>query len=334
MHTSANPGLWDGWGRRIDYLRLSVTDRCDFRCIYCMAEQMRFLPKNQILSLDELRRLAQILVQQGIKKIRITGGEPLLRQGIVQFCAQLRPLEGLEELVLTTNGSQLHTLAHPLAAAGVQRLNISLDSIQPHRFRQITRHGDLAQVLRGIDQAQTAGFQRIKLNAVIMRGHNDDEILPLLNFALERQLDISFIEEMPLGNVGRDRHGQYCSSDVIQQRISQHYLCTEVAAETSGPSRQLRLHAYPHIRVGLISPHSHNFCGSCNRIRLTVEGRLLLCLGNEHSLDLRALMRKKNRDDTALANAIAAALQNKPKRHHFHTDEDTSIVRFMNASGG
>jgi cyclic pyranopterin phosphate synthase len=326
-------GLQDGFGRTIDYLRLSVTDRCDFRCIYCMAEDMTFLPRQQVLTLEELERVARLFVANGTKKIRLTGGEPLVRPGVIGLCQRIAALPGLRELVMTTNGSQLHKLARPLAEAGVRRLNISLDSLRPERFRAITRTGELAQVLAGIDAAQRAGFARIKLNVVVMHGRNSDEVVELVEFAVGRGLDISFIEEMPLGQVGRERGESYCSSDWVRERVGEHFDLLDSAEQSGGPARYLRLAGLPDTRVGLISPHSHNFCATCNRVRLTTEGRLLLCLGHEHSVDLRGLMRRHPGNDQPVLAAIRAALLRKPLRHEFAVG-DVQILRFMNATGG
>ena len=326
--------LHDGFGRTIDYLRLSVTDRCDFRCVYCMAEDMTFLPRQQILSLEELYRLARLFVGRGVKKIRITGGEPLVRKGIVELCAQIAALPGLGELVLTSNGSQLPKLARPLAEAGVKRINISLDSLDPARFHAITRTGQLAQVLDGIEAARQAGFQRVKLNSVVMKGRNADEVLDLVDFAVSRQLDITFIEEMPLGDVGRDRGESYCSSDEVRAMIAARYRLLDSSEQSGGPARYLRLEDHPASRIGFISPHSHNFCATCNRVRLTVEGRLLLCLGHENSLDLRALLRRHPDDDQPLLAALDQALLRKPQHHDFTVDGELQVLRFMNASGG
>lgn len=325
--------LQDGFGRSIDYLRLSVTDRCDFRCVYCMAEDMTFLPRQQVLTLEELERTARLFVAQGTRKIRLTGGEPLVRPGVVGLCQRLAALPGLRELVMTTNGSQLHRLARPLADAGVRRLNISLDSLRPERFRAITRTGELSQVLAGIEAAQAAGFTNLKLNAVVMQGRNADEVLDLVRFVLDRGLDISFIEEMPLGQVGRDRGESYCSSDWIRTRIAEHYSLIDSAEQSGGPARYVRLQGYPDSRIGFISPHSHNFCVTCNRVRVTVEGRLLLCLGHEHSIDLRGLLRRHPCDDEPVLAAIRQALLRKPLRHEFDTG-DVQVLRFMNATGG
>jgi cyclic pyranopterin phosphate synthase len=326
--------LQDGFGRQIDYLRLSVTDRCDFRCVYCMAEDMTFLPRQQVLGLEELYRVASLFVGQGVKKIRLTGGEPLVRKGIVGLCEKIAALPGLRELVMTTNGSQLGKLARPLAEAGVKRLNISLDSLDPARFHAITRTGELQQVIDGIDAARAAGFARIKLNCVVMKGRNADEVADLVDFAIARQLDISFIEEMPLGVVGRDRGESFCSSDEVRMLIAERHALLDSAEQSGGPARYVRLREHPDTRIGFISPHSHNFCATCNRLRVTVEGRLLLCLGHENSIDLRGLLRRHPTSDAPVLDAIRAALMRKPQRHEFSAAGEVQVLRFMNASGG
>ena len=325
--------LQDGHGRGIEYLRLSVTDRCDFRCVYCMAEEMTFLPRQQVLTLEEMHRVAALFVANGTRKIRLTGGEPLVRQGIVGLCEKIAALPGLRELVMTTNGSQLVKMARPLADAGVKRLNISLDSLDADKFRAITRTGNLEQVQAGIEAARSAGFQRIKLNVVAMKGRNHEEIPALVEYALSRGLDITFIEEMPLGDVGRSRGESFCSSDEVREIIAEHYSLLDSAEQSGGPARYVRTREYPDSRIGFISPHSHNFCATCNRLRLTVEGRLLLCLGHENSIDLRALLRRHPDDDRPLLDAVRVALMRKPLRHEFNLDE-VQVVRFMNATGG
>jgi cyclic pyranopterin phosphate synthase len=330
----ADTQLIDGLGRRIDYLRMSVTDRCDFRCVYCMAEDMTFLPRQQVLTLEEIQRLAALFVSQGVKKIRLTGGEPLVRRGIVELCAGISALPGLRELVMTTNGSQLVKLARPLADAGVKRLNISLDSLDPAKFKAITRTGELQQVLDGIDAAREAGFKRIKLNVVVMKGRNADEVPALVDYALARDLDITFIEEMPLGNVGRSRGESFCSSDEVREVISQRYQLLDSAESSGGPARYVRVEGHPESRIGFISPHSHNFCASCNRVRMTAEGRLLLCLGQENSIDMRALVRRYPTTDAPLLVALRKSLQGKPAHHDFSSDGEVQIVRFMNTTGG
>ncbi|MGG3793869.1 GTP 3',8-cyclase MoaA [Pseudomonas paraversuta] len=327
--------LMDSFSRRVDYLRLSVTDRCDFRCVYCMAENMEFLPRQQILTLEEIYQLAESFVTLGTRKIRLTGGEPLVRPGVVKLCKRIAMLPGLRELCMTTNGSQLGKLAAPLFDAGLKRLNISLDSLDPVRFRELTRTGDLAKVIAGIDAANAAGFQRTKLNCVVMKDRNDHEINDLVAFAIDRGLDISFIEEMPLGVISEhSRAGAFYSSAQVRERIAERYTLIDSAESTQGPSRYWRLAEAPHIRLGFISPHSHNFCGTCNRVRLTVEGRLLLCLGNEHSVDLKAVLRRYPGDAKRLESAIIESMKLKPYRHNFELNDDVQVVRFMNMTGG
>ena len=324
--------LVDRFGRHIHYLRLSVTDRCDFRCVYCMSEQMTFLPREQVLSLEEMLTLAELFVELGVRKIRLTGGEPLVRRNSFWRIERLGQLP--LELVLTTNGSQLQRFARPLREAGVNRLNISLDSLDPERFRALTRNGRLEQVLAGIDAASEAGFERIKLNTVVLHGRNEDEVPALVGYARARGLDISFIEEMPLGQISEhDRAEAFCSSDTLREMLGRHYTLIPTAGRTGGPSRYYRMPDNDS-RIGFISPHSHNFCADCNRVRLTAEGRLLLCLGNEHSLDLRALLRDPGCDRQALRQAIIDAMDIKPERHHFDLNDDPQILRFMNMTGG
>lgn len=327
--------LQDGFGRQIDYLRMSVTDRCDFRCVYCMAEDMTFLPRQQVLGLEELYLLAEQFVDLGVKKIRLTGGEPLVRKGIVGLCERIASLPGLRELVLTTNGSQLTRYARELHQAGVKRLNISLDSLDADKFRAITRTGDLQQVIAGIHAAGDAGFQHSKLNVVVMKGRNDDEVPALVDFAVANQLDISFIEEMPLGAISEHSRAEaFCSSDEVRALIEQRYSLVESAESTQGPSRYWRIPGVETTRIGFISPHSHNFCGSCNRVRLTVEGRLLLCLGNEHSLDLKSILRRYPGEPQRLRDAILGAMARKPWGHDFQLNDEVQVVRFMNMTGG
>ncbi|MBC2658519.1 GTP 3',8-cyclase MoaA [Pseudomonas sp. MSSRFD41] len=331
----ADQVLVDGFARRVDYLRMSVTDRCDFRCVYCMAEDMQFLPRQRILTLEELYQLAERFVALGTRKIRLTGGEPLVRSGVVELCRRIARLPGLRELCMTTNGSQLGKLAAPLFDAGVKRLNISLDSLDPQLFRQLTRTGELSQVLAGIDAANAAGFTRTKLNCVVMKGRNDQQVNDLVAFAIDRGLDISFIEEMPLGAISEhSRSDAFFSSAQVRERIAERYTLMESAESTQGPSRYWRLAEAPQIRLGFISPHSHNFCGTCNRVRLTVEGRLLLCLGNEHSMDLKAVLRAHPGDTQRLEQAIVEAMKLKPYRHHFELNDEVQVVRFMNMTGG
>lgn len=333
MVTDANPTLIDRFNRRVDYVRLSVTDRCDFRCVYCMAEDMTFLPRAEILSLEEIYRIAQAFVQLGVRRIRLTGGEPLVRNNVMSLIERLGALTELDELNLTSNGSQLVKYAGALRQAGVTRLNISVDSLQADKFKAITRVGDLNIVLAGIEAAREAGFDRIKINSVILNGRNEDEILDLVEFCISKELDISFIEEMPLGLIDdHDRAVTYCSSDQVRETIQARYELLPSTETTAGPSDYYQL-AHSAIRIGFISPHSHNFCHLCNRVRLTVEGRLLLCLGNEHSMDLRALLRD-GASDYELQQAIVSTMDLKPERHYFDLNDEPQIVRFMNMTGG
>ena len=329
-----NSSLIDRFGRQVDYVRISVTDRCDFRCVYCMAEDMTFVPRSEILSLEEIYTIAQAFTELGVKRIRFTGGEPLVRNNVLSLFEKTGQLNGLDEMTLTSNGSQLTKYAQALHDAGIKRLNISLDSLQPTRFKQLTRTGNLNTVLAGIDAAKVAGFERIKINAVILKGRNDDEVLDLVNFAKSEQLDISFIEEMPLGLI--DEHNRklsFCSSDEVRQQIEAHYSITTSTEVTSGPSRYYRM-ADSKTRIGFISPHSHNFCHLCNRVRVTAEGRLLLCLGNEHSVDLRQVLRSSDNDIDVIKTVIRKAIDIKPERHHFNLDDKPEIIRFMNTTGG
>jgi cyclic pyranopterin phosphate synthase len=326
--------LVDPFGRRITYLRLSVTDRCDFRCTYCMSEDMVFAPRAQILTLEELYAVADAFIGLGVKRIRITGGEPLVRKGVVGLLEKLGARSELEDLSITTNGSQLQHLAGPLRAAGVKRLNISLDSLQRERFAEFTRRDSLDQVLAGIDAARAAGFSRIKLNSVVQKDRNDDEVLDLVEFAMARDLDISFIEEMPLGSVSsHSREITFCSSDEVRARIEQRHALVRSSHATGGPSRYWQV-AGSATRIGFISPHSNNFCGDCNRVRVTAEGKLVLCLGHEGALDLKALMRRHPGDTQRLRHALVEALQLKPERHFFRNDEQVQVVRFMSVTGG
>lgn len=328
--------LVDQFQRRVNYLRLSVTDRCDFRCVYCMAEDMTFAPKSEVLSLEELYQVARAFSELGVTKIRLTGGEPLVRNNIMSLVQRLGQLPGLDELAITTNGSQLQRLAPALKAAGVQRINISLDSLNPRKFRHLTRHGNLDQVVAGIDAAIAAGFAGIKLNAVILKGRNEDEVLDLVDFALDRGIDIAFIEEMPLGLIDdHDRQLTFCSSDELRALLAPHHQLSALGEPdgSSGPARYYRVDDSTS-RVGFISPHSNNFCHLCNRVRLTVEGRLLLCLGNEHSADLREVLRAPGYNLETLKWAIVHAMDIKPERHYFDNSEQPRILRFMNTTGG
>lgn len=330
--------LIDSFGRTINYVRLSVTDRCDLRCVYCMAEEMTFLPRSEVLSIEELTTLGATLVELGVTKLRITGGEPLVRRGTLDLLQRLGQLGGLKELCLTTNGTHLPQYAQAIKDAGVDRINISLDSLDPARFRQLTRFGDLTQVLAGIKAAQAAGFQRIKLNCVALKHYNADEVPTLVQFALDEGLDISFIEEMPLGRI--DQHGraaEFVSSAALRQLLAGQFELQPLAdrnPDHAGPARYWQVPGY-HSHLGFISPHSNNFCSSCNRVRVTATGRLLLCLGQENSVDLRATLRSGSRNAASdLRQQIINAMQYKPEKHTFDLNDEPQIVRFMNMTGG
>jgi GTP 3',8-cyclase len=326
--------LIDKFNRVVDYVRISVTDRCDFRCVYCMDDEMQFVPRAQLLTLEEISSIAQAFTELGVKKIRITGGEPLIRRNVVKLFQDIGQLAGLDEVVLTTNGSQLTKLAQPLKDAGVKRINISLDSLNAEKFKRITRVGELDKVLAGIDAAITAGFEKIKLNVVILKNRNDDEIIDLVRFASDRAMDISFIEEMPLGVIGdHDRAEVFYSSDDIRNDLEQVFTLVPTTETTGGPSKYYKL-TETGTRVGFISPHSHNFCEQCNRVRLTCEGRLLLCLGQEHSVDLRKTLRAYPGDMDKLKQAIRDSMLIKPKGHDFNLTEKPIIFRHMNVTGG
>ena len=336
MATTDNDGkqLVDRFGRHVSYARLSVTDRCDFRCVYCMSEDMTFLPSAQVLTLEEIYTLARIFTELGVTKLRLTGGEPLVRRNVLWLVREIGKLPGLGELVLTTNGSQLDRLAEPLSDAGVKRINVSLDSLHEGRFRTITRVGDLNKVLRGVEAARAAGFKRLKLNTVILKNRNEDEILDLVNYVVERGMDISFIEEMPLGLV--DDHNRaltFYSSDQVRRDIETRYRLVPTTETTGGPARYFQV-ADTDSRVGFISPHSHNFCESCNRVRVTVQGTLLLCLGQEHSVDLRHVLRANPGDDARLRQAIVDSMAIKPKGHDFDLNRQVVIMRHMSVTGG
>jgi cyclic pyranopterin phosphate synthase len=344
--------LIDRFGRQVDYVRLSVTDRCDFRCVYCMTEDMQFLPRKDVLSLEEIYHVGRAFTELGVRRLRLTGGEPLVRKNVMSLVRALGRLPGLDELLITTNGAQLDRLAAPLREAGVNRINISIDSLNAERFQRITRVGKLDKVLAGIEAARSCDFDRIRLNTVIMKGYNDDEILPLTEYAVERGVDIAFIEEMPLGQASdHQREDTVCSNDWVREQIETRFTLHSSSDITAGPSRYYSI-AGERSRIGFISPMSHNFCADCNRVRMTVEGRLLLCLGNEHSSDLRSVLRASSYpgrplDETksletaadmpvseTLKQAIIAAMDLKPERHHFYEQDYAQPVRLMNMTGG
>ena len=329
--------LVDPFGRGIEYLRVSVTDRCDFRCVYCMSEHMTFLPKRDLLSLEELDRLCTAFVRRGVKKLRVTGGEPLVRKNIMWLFRSLgRHLEtgALEELTLTTNGSQLDKFAADLKSAGVKRINVSLDTLDPAKFKAITRWGNIETVLRGIDAAEKAGLS-VKINTVALKGVNEDEIEALLRFAHGRGADMTLIETMPLGDIEGDRTSQYLPLSLVRARLLDRFTLEESPHRTGGPARYVRVKETGG-RLGFITPLTHNFCESCNRVRVTCTGTLYMCLGQEDAADLRAPLRSSP-DDAALDAAIVEAIARKPKGHDFVIDRRTkrpAVTRHMSVTGG
>ncbi|WP_226780538.1 GTP 3',8-cyclase MoaA [Oceaniglobus trochenteri] len=330
--------LIDPFQRAISYLRVSVTDRCDFRCVYCMSEHMTFLPKKELLSLEELDRMCSTFIGLGVEKLRITGGEPLVRRDIMTFFRSMtRHLDSgaLRELTVTTNGSQLERYAADLYAAGVRRINVSLDTLDEEKFARVTRWGRLPQVLRGIDAAQAAGL-RVKLNAVALKGFNEDELFSLTRWCAARDCDLTWIEVMPMGDLGNeDRLDQYWSLKDLRARLGEEYSVTDLAERTGGPARYVRLEETGQ-KIGFITPLTHNFCESCNRVRLTCTGELYMCLGQEDMADLRAPLRASN-DDALLKEAIRAAIARKPKGHDFDYSRqkaDGQMSRHMSHTGG
>ncbi len=330
--------LIDPFARTISYLRVSVTDRCDFRCVYCMSENMTFLPKKELLTLEELDRMCSAFVRMGVKKLRITGGEPLVRRDIMKFFqAMSRHLEtgALSELTLTTNGSQLEKYAADLAACGVKRINISLDTLDEEKFARVTRWGRLPQVLRGIDAAQAAGM-RVKINTVALKGFNEAELFTLTDWCAARDVDITFIEVMPMGDLGNeDRIGQYWSLKDLRATLAERGKLTDLPERTGGPARYVRVDETGQ-KIGFITPLSHNFCESCNRVRITCTGEIYTCLGQEGHSDLRAPLRASENDAT-LEDAIRAAIGLKPKGHDFdysRQEVDGQVSRHMSHTGG
>jgi cyclic pyranopterin phosphate synthase len=327
----------DPFGRHIHYLRVSVTDRCDFRCVYCMSEHMSFLPKRELLSLEELERICAAFIRKGVKRIRITGGEPLVRRNAMSLIEKLGARigdGGLDELTLTTNGSQLARFAQPLVDAGVRRINVSLDTRDPERFRTITRWGDLGQVLGGIDAALKAGL-KLKINMVALRGVNDDEIPAMMEWAHGLGMDMTLIETMPMGDVDRDRVEHYVPLSLVRAQLAQHYTLVESPYRTGGPARYVRVEETGG-RLGFITPLTHNFCESCNRVRLTCTGMLYMCLGQNDDADLRAALRGSTNDDR-LEAAIDEAISRKPKGHDFVIDrrhKAPALARHMSVTGG
>jgi cyclic pyranopterin phosphate synthase len=331
--------LIDPFQRPISYLRVSVTDRCDFRCVYCMSENMTFLPKKELLTLEELDRMCSTFVAMGVEKLRITGGEPLVRKGIMTFFdAMTRHLDSgdLKELTLTTNGSQLERFADDLYAAGVRRVNVSLDTLDEQKFADITRWGRLPQVIRGIDAAQRAGL-RIKINTVALKGFNEDELFTLVEWCQSRDMDLTFIEVMPMGDIGNeDRLDQYWKLSDLRARLAGQYTLTDLAERSGGPARYVRLEETGQ-KIGFITPLTHNFCESCNRVRLTCTGELYMCLGQEDMADLRPALRNHPGDNAPLREAIRAAIAMKPKGHDFDYSRQSvegRVSRHMSHTGG
>ena len=326
--------LTDQFNRKINYMRISVTDRCDFRCIYCMSEQMNFLPKNQLLTLEEINRIATIFISMGVEKIRITGGEPLVRKNVDTLFDKLSKNKDLKELTLTTNASQLLKKAGMLKASGIKRINISLDSLNPLNFKKMTRTGDLNKVLDGIEYAISIGLKQLKLNTVIMKGINDHEIFDLIEFAIKKNIDISFIEEMPLGTIEFSRKSTFTSNDEILEKIKTNYLIDKIEYRTGGPAEYWQILGTKS-RIGLISPHSHNFCEDCNRVRISCKGELFLCLGQDDKIELMPLLRKYPNNDQPIKDAILNSMKIKPKSHEFNIEQSKpAVVRFMSHTGG
>lgn len=330
--------LIDPFARPITYLRVSVTDRCDFRCVYCMAENMTFLPKKELLTLEELDRMCSTFIRLGVEKLRITGGEPLVRREIMTFFRSMtRHLDAgtLKELTVTTNGSQLSRFAGDLFEAGVRRINVSLDTLNDEKFARVTRWGRLPQVLKGIDAAQAAGL-RVKINAVALKGFNEDELFDLTEWCASRDMDLTFIEVMPMGDLGNeDRIGQYWSLKDLRSQLAEQYTLTDLAHRTGGPARYVRVEETGQ-QIGFITPLTHNFCESCNRVRLTCTGELFMCLGQEDNADLRAPLRASE-SDAPLEDAIRAAIGRKPKGHDFDYSRqkvDGQVSRHMSHTGG
>lgn len=327
----------DPFGRTISYLRVSVTDRCDFRCVYCMAEDMTFLPKRDVLSLEELDRLCSAFIAKGVRRLRLTGGEPLVRRNILSLIRSLgRHLDSgdFDELTLTTNGSQLSRFAQELADAGVRRINVSMDTLDPARFRAITRWGDLDKVMAGLDAAQAAGL-KVKINAVALKDVNEHEIDDLLRFAHGRGMDLTLIETMPLGEVEVDRTEQYLPLSQVRARLEENWTLRDIPYKTGGPARYVEV-AETGGRIGFITPLTHNFCETCNRVRVTCTGTLFMCLGQEDATDLRAPLRASEHD-ALLAAAIDEAIGRKPKGHDFVIDRDhrrPAVGRHMSMTGG
>lgn len=330
------PSMIDPFGRMVEYLRVSVTDRCDFRCVYCMAEDMTFLPKQELLTLEELERLCTVFVEKGVRKLRLTGGEPLVRRGIMDLVRNLGKMldgGGLDELTLTTNGSQLAKYSNELVDAGVKRINVSLDTLDEAKFAEITRWGRLTQVMKGLEAAKSAGLQ-IKINAVALKDVNEHEIEGMMQWAHGEGFDFTLIETMPLGEIDEDRTDQYLPLSTVRERLEKKYSLIDIPYKTGGPARYVKVRETDG-RVGFITPMTHNFCESCNRVRLTCTGTLYMCLGQDDAADLRAPLRGSNGNEL-VAQAIDEAIGRKPKGHDFIIGRNSapSVSRHMSTTGG
>jgi cyclic pyranopterin phosphate synthase len=333
----AKAPMIDPFGRAVTYLRVSVTDRCDFRCTYCMSENMTFLPKKDLLTLEELNRLCSAFIAKGVRKLRLTGGEPLVRKNVMFLIRELGQhvhAGTLDELTLTTNGSQLSKFAAELADSGVRRINVSLDTLDPDKFKQITRWGELARVMEGIDAAQAAGIH-VKINAVALKGFNDAEIPDMMRWAHGRGMDLTLIETMPMGEIDEDRTDHYMPLSEMRDRLAEQFSLSDIAYKTGGPARYVEV-AETGGRLGLITPMTHNFCESCNRVRLTCTGTLYMCLGQNDAADLRTALRASE-DDAYLSAVIDEAITRKPKGHDFiidRTRNKPAVARHMSVTGG
>ena len=328
--------LVDPFKRKISYIRISVTDRCDFRCTYCMSEEMQFLPKKDLLSLEELERLSSVFIELGVKKIRITGGEPLVRKNILQLFNSIGKKigSGLEELTVTTNGSQLERYAKDLFKNGVKRINISLDTLDKNKFKLITKIGDFNKVIKGINAAKEAGM-KIKINTVALKGINDNEILNLVNWCGENKFGLTFIEVMPMGEIGEKRVNQYMPLTDVKSLIQTKYSLSDDPLKTGGPARYVHCHETDQ-KIGFITPHTHNFCETCNRVRITCTGEMYMCLGQEDKVDLKKPLRKSENNDL-LKKTIYEAILRKPKGHDFvieRKENEKFVPRHMSVTGG
>lgn len=333
MNRIDETALTDRSGRSISYLRLSVTDRCDFRCSYCMPVSARFMPREQLMTLEENLELVRVFVGMGVRKVRLTGGEPLVRKDLASLVRNIASLPESPDVVLTTNGSQLARHAQDLKAAGLTRINLSLDSLDSASFRRITHTGKLDQVLDGLFAAKWAGFDRIKLNVVPMRGVNDHEIVPLVEFAIRHGFNISFVEEMPFGDAARNRQNSFMSSAMVRQSLEEAFTLVSTTETTGGPARYFRVPG-TETRVGFISPHSHNFCDTCNRLRVAANGELYTCLASNSTMPLLPLLRTAAYDPARVKDAIVDAIGSKPTGHDFGNQSAYQTVRFMSRTGG